>query len=164
MIEVKHIVFSDKSYRYYIFYKTIGKVEDSYEWTLNPITGGHMAAEIVFRDIERTSSLEDYLRAQTEELVGDFFGEGNDPYLKITVYEDRHRDQSRHNHYACDLLLIVRGQHQTFKVSKSSYDLYECVSEAGIALRKQIRRNHKYQISQRRRKPSYRTNDEDVAA
>lgn len=125
-----------------------------------------MAAEIIFRDIERTPELERYLTAQTEELIADFFDVEHSPSLRITVYEDRHRPNPTHNHYVCDLLF--RGDSQNFKVSKSSFDLYDCVSEAGIALRKKVRRNHKYQISQRRQKPSSRAGtkpvDDDVAA
>ncbi|MDZ4661465.1 MAG: hypothetical protein SGJ18_07565 [Pseudomonadota bacterium] len=109
-----------------------------------------MRSEIVFRDTKRTGNLEEFILTQTKGVIEGFFGERNSPHLKVTVYEDRRRNLKRSGHFVCEVILTLRGHHQVIKVTKSDFNFYDCVTQAGIALRKRVRREHKYQISQRR--------------
>ena len=101
-----------------------------------------MRSEAVFRDIDRTDSLERYLFGQTEGLVSRFFGTGSKPHLVVKVFQDRHRNQDGANHYVCEIILTLKDHCPVMKVSKSGFDFYDCVAEAGSALRKLIRRKH----------------------
>ena len=105
-----------------------------------------MKSETVFRDIERTESLERYLFGQTEGLVNRCFGPETRPHLVVKVSIDRHRKQGGANHYACEILLTLKDHSPVIKVSKSGYDFYDCVAEAGATLRLLIRRRHSQEV------------------
>lgn len=120
-----------------------------------------MNTEVIFRDFERTDSLEQYVLAQTEGLVADFFNDRNSPHIKITIFEDRHRTQDgRRPHYVCEILMSLKGRHQVIKIAKSGYSFFDCVASAGIALRKLVRRTHRYNIDRRTWKDARRAQEE----
>ncbi len=109
-----------------------------------------MKSQVIFRDIQRTEELEKFVLTQTETRINDFFLEPNGPQLKVTVYQDRHRNHRCGKHYVCEIVLHLNDHHQTLKVTKSDSDFYDCVVDAGVALKKRIGRNHKFKVSNRR--------------
>ncbi len=106
-----------------------------------------MRSATVFKDIERTENLERYLFSQTEGLVNRLFGSEQRPHLVVRVFHDRHRKTPGDSHFVCEMILTLKDQHPVIKVSKSGFDFYDCVADAGTALRKIIRRKHSQDVS-----------------
>jgi ribosome-associated translation inhibitor RaiA len=100
-----------------------------------------MRSQAVFRDVPRTADLERFLFGQTEGLVSRYFGAAKKPHLVVKVVQAHHA-------FVCEILLTLKGQSLVMKVRKSGVDFYDCVAEAGAALRKLIKREHNREVDE----------------
>ena len=102
-----------------------------------------MSTEVVIKDFESNKGLENYLQFYTEGVIEDSFPANHGYNLKVTVSESSHRNQIRKPKFQCSINLSFDGFKKVYTVTKEGSDFYDVVADAGLALKKMLRRRHR---------------------
>jgi ribosome-associated translation inhibitor RaiA len=109
-----------------------------------------MQLNVVFRDISRTESLEEYLYDKVVSAAEGFLKYDRNATATVRVEPVRHRTDNRKPAYICEIILKPSQQKGTLKVHKNGEDLRSAVIDATTALRTILRRRST-RMSQHRR-------------
>ncbi len=95
-----------------------------------------MKTEFLTKGFTHTESMDEFLRESTLQVVNEYIKNENDVHLRVTVDEDRHRNQARKPHFVCEIQLKCASSKKVWKVHKASGDFREAVLDASHAMRK----------------------------
>lgn len=101
-----------------------------------------MSTEIRVKDFESTENLESYLQNHTESIIEATCPNSPRYSLTVTVGENAHRNQERKPNFECSINLKFDGSKKVYKIIKQGPNFYDVVNDAGITLKKVLRRRH----------------------
>ncbi|HEY8272477.1 MAG TPA: HPF/RaiA family ribosome-associated protein [Pseudobdellovibrionaceae bacterium] len=109
-----------------------------------------MQVQTCFRDLDKTDTLEAYLRDKIGSSIENFLKKDPNSTATVRIELDRHRNQNRKPSFVCEVILKPTHQKGTLKVSKGGEDFYTAVNEAAAALRTILRRRSTRKSQHRR--------------
>lgn len=106
-----------------------------------------MRVEFVAKSFPKTESMEQFINDHCQGFVETYLKNERDVHIRVSVDEDRHRNQNRKPHFLCEFQIKTAGSKKWLKTHKTSNDFHTAVNEAVRAMKhilekKSDRRHH----------------------
>ncbi len=99
-----------------------------------------MHTDVLFRHIDRTESLNNYLHEKAEAIAEDFFKHDPDAHVTVRVEIVRGRIAARKPSFRCEVILKPTKSRETIKVVKASDNFFEAAQKSIQALKRTLSR------------------------
>ncbi len=94
-----------------------------------------MNTEVQFRNLDRTESLDQYLRDKIESVAEDFFKHDPDTHITVRVETIRARVEGRKPLFMCEVILKPTKSKGTIKLVKTSNNFFDATHKTVMSLK-----------------------------